>query len=201
MKEIDVIKYYDNSVISTENFPSIISRDCCGGYFYKLLKLPYTTPTIGLYMDMEDFILLCCNLEEFINSEIIECKSKRKPFPVGSISCKYGTIYLYFMHYDSFSIAKEKWNCRKKRINFDNIVVICDGKNQINIELIQAFERIKYKKILLSSGIDLEQYHFGYNMRCYDNVNHTPNTLIKHIPNSEDIVYLDEYYWNNFFNN
>ena len=198
MKSNDNIHYYNNKHINTKNVPSIISRDCCGWYLYQSLALPYTSPTIGLYMGIEDFILFCCHLEAFLASEVVEYTTNKK-FPVGAISCKYGTIYLYFMHYESFSDAKAKWDNRKDRVDFDNIVVICDGKRGIEQNIIQKFGQIPYKKILLSSGIDIEQYPFGYNMKCY-NSDTPPETLIKHLQQRKEFVYLDEFDWSSFFN-
>ena len=68
------------------------------------------------------------------------------------------------MHYDSFEVAKKKWNERKKRINYDNLYVISSicyepEIKTISKELIDNWNKIKYKKVVLANtkyGFDNE---------------------------------------------
>lgn len=193
-----LIKYYKYWEKTLEPIPTIISRDCCGGYIYKRFGFQYTSPTIGLYMSNDDFLLFCLHIGDFLNVELLEIESCSKiNYPIGILKTLWGNVLIHFLHYKSFDIAKEKWNIRKKRVDYSNIKIICDAKPKICEDFIIRFSQIPYKKILLTSCSDMKKYPFCYNMKCYD-MNITPDSLIKKNPMSREYSYIDEYNWINF---
>ena len=66
----------------------------------------------------EDFVRALENFDEFIDTPIQKVKDSGKDSPVGVGA--YG-IKSYFMHYESFAVATEKWNERKRRIDKKHI--------------------------------------------------------------------------------
>ena len=48
--------------------PTIISCNCIGGIIYNELNLQFLSPTINLYMNCEDFIKFCENMEYRVKS-------------------------------------------------------------------------------------------------------------------------------------
>lgn len=105
----------------TNQTPTLICSNCCGGLLYHWLGLKFQSPFINLYMNNEDFLTAMENFDEFINGEIIEDKNSDKEFPVG-IGVHGERIY--FMHYPNFSYAIEKWKERVKRIDRNNMAVM-----------------------------------------------------------------------------
>ena len=84
--------------------------------------MKFLSPTINLFFTPEDFNLFCLNLKEYISVELKESKEDDIPYPVGLLSPKgLPSIKVHFMHYETFNEAKQKWNQRKERINFDNL--------------------------------------------------------------------------------
>lgn len=67
--------------------------------------------------------------------------------------CAYlGDIKIMFQHEKSFAIAKNKWDKRKTRINDSNIVVVAWVENNIlTDDVIQEFNKLKYKKVMLTN--------------------------------------------------
>ena len=58
------------------------------------------------------------------------------------------------MHYDSFKLAKEKWEERKKRIDYKNILVINSCCYSTEVETltdkdIKEWNKIEYPKVIL----------------------------------------------------
>lgn len=140
---------------------TIISRDCLGGYIYHKLGMKFLSPTINLFMNADDFAYFCCYLDEYINNANLEYEKigniVGKDFPICLLKPRNKTlpvIEISFNHYDSFEQAKEKWEERSKRINWNNIYVINDLAHDhiecyFKKESIEVFNQVKYKKVVL----------------------------------------------------
>lgn len=136
---------------------SIISNNCWGGGIYQELKLPYLTPTIGLYFYPEDYILFLQDLKyyateaklTFTDLSKYKDNTKKHPYPIGLLD---GKIEIHFLHYKSTEEAMQKWERRKKKINWDNLFIKMDDRDGCSIEHIQKFDNLTYnKKILFTS--------------------------------------------------
>lgn len=124
---------------------SVISQNCIGGVFYHDMGLPFLSPTINLYFKEPDFIKLALNLKYYM-----ECSLNMRweeEYPVGIL----GDVTIYFMHYSSCKEAKEAWNRRKERINYDRVLVLATDRNGFTETTYQQWEKIPYKKILFST--------------------------------------------------
>ena len=131
--------------------PTIIASDCVGGIIYHDLGLRFTSPMINLWMKKEDFIVLVRDLEEYLNEELIEELGENVDYPVGSLNHNQKKIYVYFMHYDTFEQAREKWEERKKRVDFNNIYIIQNLVHATDEDVV-CFDSLPYKnKMLISS--------------------------------------------------
>ncbi len=132
--------------IKSKDF-TIICNNCLAGVFYNDLGLKFRSPTINLFMYPSDFVKFCLNLKYYINVELTEVLQEKYNYPVGKLE----DIEIYFMHYKSFQEAKQCWNRRKKRINFDNLFVIMVDRDNCSAKDIENFKKIKYKKIFLTN--------------------------------------------------
>lgn len=186
--------YYKKKI---KNVPTIISRDCCGGVIYKNLSLDFITPTIKLYFTNKDFILFCMHLNDFVETELLEFCDNEHSYPIGVISCKWGSVKLHFMHSDSFSESKEAWDRRKKRIKYDNIFVLLNAEKDVEENVVKDFLKIPYRKVLLSSNVDTTKYNDCINLKCYEEGYTGP--LVKFTKKFGVKRYLDEYNWIDIF--
>lgn len=177
--------------------PSIIANDCCGGVIYNNMGLPFTSPTIKLYINNEDFMLFCKYIEDFMESEIEYSSNNDFSYPVGELKCVHGIVKVYFMHYESFESAKICWERRKSRIDFRNIFVLMNAGPNVSDDVLKEFSNLKFKKILLSSGIDTNVYSDCLNLDCYEKGFKGP--LVKYRNCISPIRYLDEYKWFDIF--
>lgn len=102
---------------------TLIANNCWGSFVYQKYGLPYTSPTIGLYILGDDFVKFCADWQGYLKKELefIPWEASRyypelagqQPYPVA----KLGDIEIYFMHYHTKEEAREKWDRRKARIN------------------------------------------------------------------------------------
>ena len=128
---------------------SIISMNCTGGILYHDLGLQFRSPTVNLFMRAEDFIKFCENLEFYLSiDEMKECKDpnviENREYPIAIL----GDITLFLVHYKTVKEAQEKWNERKKRIDWDNIVILNTDREGMTEELKDRFEALPYRKVM-----------------------------------------------------
>lgn len=133
---------------------TIISNNCWGGTIYESYHLKKTSPTVGMFFMAEDYIKFLSNMRYYLESELQfiepeESKYKRElsadrrwgHYPIGKIK----DIELFFLHYHSREEAKEKWNRRCKRINWDRMLIKFNDQNECSEDLIKRFISLPYK--------------------------------------------------------
>lgn len=142
-----------------ENPITIISDDCWGGYMYNLLGLPFSSPTINLAFPKDSFIKFIQDIKYYLEqplSMLRESNLRERHYPRGIIGENDKQIIIHFMHALSFADAKEQWNKRKARVNYENIFVkmAINGDQAYQQEYLEAFRNISYKKICFFAGIE-----------------------------------------------
>ena len=128
---------------------TIISNNCWAGHVYRYFGMEYCSPTIGLYFYAPDYVKFCSRLRYYMDQDLRfidreESKyrddliKKNENSPIGVL----GDVEIVFLHYKSREEAYEKWNRRKKRIVWDNIVFKMSEQNQCTIEDIKKFSEL-----------------------------------------------------------
>ena len=115
-----------------DNF-TIISDDCWGGQIYRQLSIPYSTPTVGLWIVENDYLQFIENLSN-INTVDIYSVNSNADYPIGQSSfAKY-----HFLHYENFATAVQTFKRRHQRINWDRLLYKIDlekpGYNEKHIK-------------------------------------------------------------------
>ncbi len=124
---------------------SVISQNCIGGVFYHDMGLRFTSPTIDLYFSCPDFIKFVLDLDHYLTQEL--SVSWGEEYPIGSLD----DITIHFMHYETCSEAKEKWDKRKKRIDRDAILILCTDMEGFDEAAYEQWKKIPYPKVLFSA--------------------------------------------------
>lgn len=150
---------------------SIISTNCTGGILSHDLGLQFKSPTVNLFFCAEDFIKFCENLEYYLSiDEFVECTDpsviEERTYPIVYL----GDLTLFLVHYHSVREAQEKWNERKKRVNWDNIVIINTDREGMTEELKERFEKLPYRKVMFVHQPD-EKHPSCFYIRGYENQN------------------------------
>ena len=132
---------------------TILCNNCIGGIILHDLKHEFNTPTINLYFHAPDYIAFLERLDFYLSKEITFSNASKydtdvKSYPVGKIE----DIEMHFVHYSSFEEAKQKWETRAKRVNYDNMFIIGSDKGYFTPDLLERFLRLPFKnKIFFSS--------------------------------------------------
>ena len=143
---------------------TIISPNCTGGVMYHDLGLQFRSPTVNLYFEAEDYIKFCENLKYYLDIELCEFVSDDiTEYPIG----KLGDLTVYFVHYKTFDEAKQKWDERKKRIDFNNLLILGSDRDGMNNELISRFDKLNFAKVMFIK--DVPEYDWQLQIRgCVD---------------------------------
>lgn len=128
---------------------SIISNNCWGGGIYQELKVPYNSPTIGLYFYPDDYLKFLSDLKYYCTDAKLSFtnfsrhKNTSVEYPVGLLD---NEVEIHFLHYHSTEEAAEKWNRRKERINWDNLFVKMDDRDGCTIDHCIKFDKLPFNK-------------------------------------------------------
>lgn len=144
-------KYRKNKL--ENNKVTIISNNCWAGHVYRYFGMKYLSPTIGLYFFADDYIKFCDNLKYYLSQELTfinaenskhynEICKKNEKCPIGKLD----DIEIFFLHYKTPEEAFEKWNRRKKRIVWDNLVFKFSEQNCCTKKEIVEFNKLPYER-------------------------------------------------------
>lgn len=140
-------------LINNRDF-SIISNNCWGGIVYEFFGLKKTSPTCGMYIFAEDYLKFLGNLRYYLSLEMkMIDASKSRHFDTikanGDLSVPVGVlddIEIVMLHYKNPQVALEKWEKRKNRVNFNNLIVKFSYMNECTPEMLYQFDRIDFEK-------------------------------------------------------
>lgn len=162
------VRYYSNKTfrgLKNKNF-SIICNNCAAGFIYQDAKMEYLTPTVGLFFHSDCYIKLINDLSVF-NEPLKFVPVSKYPstntlrdnanmyWPIAIIG---DGIEVHFLHYHSEAEAKEKWERRVKKINYDNVLFLYAVRELATDEHVKAFMNSPYKNKLCLSAKEYKEY-------------------------------------------
>ncbi len=146
--------YLERKKLNRTDF-CIISNNCWGGFIYQKFGIKYNTPTIGLFIYEKDYVKFCANLKHYLSLPLKFIKVEQSKYyqkvtangtkPITFPVAKLDDIEIFFMHYESEAEAMEKWERRKVRINFDNMLFKMSERNDCDEQTIASFCNLPYK--------------------------------------------------------
>ena len=154
---------------------TIISNNCWGGHCYEYFGLPKQSPTVGAFFFASDYIKFVKRIRQYLSKEIIFIdveKSKHYDFlKKRNINCPIGVlddVEIFFLHYPNKKIAKEKWNRRVKRVNWENLIFKFSQMNECSLQNLKDFDALDLpgKKLMFvnkpNMGFKCGVYYPGY---------------------------------------
>lgn len=151
-------KKYRSFRIKNKNI-TIISNNCWGGFMYQSCNLPYSSPLIGLYFYAPEYIKFLKNLRYNIEQPLRFIKKEDSKYSE-YISDNYiigvlgnTGIEIVFMHYKSEEEVLSKWERRKSRIDYNNMIVkFSDSDPCRNDKYIYEFDKLPFKNKVCFTG-------------------------------------------------
>jgi uncharacterized protein (DUF1919 family) len=165
---------------------TIISNNCWGTFVYKGLHLQYRTPFVGLFLFAPDYVKLLENFPDYMSKEMrFTGESRYKQYvdydikyPVGLLD----DLEVHFVYYKNNEDAVEKWDRRRKRMNWDNIYYKFCDRDLCTPELIERFFALPYKNKVC------------FTARPYE------NCIVIDDCRKQDTVFNEQFYYYKYFN-
>lgn len=145
--------------------PSIIASNCIGTFIYYDMKMQFSSPTINLSFDMNDYVRFLENIEWYLEQPVIPCKDDRFDFPCGMI----GDVKIRFNHYKTIEEATTKWNERKERINWDNLFVIGIDGDGCTYDSIKRFDALPFPNKVIFTHKLYPEFSSAYCLKGFEN--------------------------------
>lgn len=139
--------------LNCEEF-TIIANNCWGGHVYRYFNKEYLSPTVGLYFFAEDYVKFIGSLKQYLDKElkfipytesryrqVLERRGETH-VPIGKLD----DVEIVFLHYKSEEEAKKKWNRRKERIVWDNLIFKMSEQNLCTEKDILDYDSLPYNR-------------------------------------------------------
>lgn len=144
----DINKY----VRIKESVPSIFAPNCWGGITYNRLGLRFNSPLINMWEEHDDYLKLIADPHRYFSYDLKfvgmgHDMNSKKDYPIA----RCGDILLHFNHYCTFEEANSAWIRRKKRIDWNNVLVMFFHNDPNKIE---EFIHLEYKHKICFAPFD-----------------------------------------------
>lgn len=136
---------------------SLICNNCLGGVFLHDAGRQFTSPTVNLAFDGEEFIRFVENLEHYLYSDFVFKEQNYVQYPVADLD----DIEVRFVHYRDNEECVRTWRKRTERIDWTHIFVIATDADGLNTpDLFERFDKLPYRKVLFTAQ-SLPQYEWA----------------------------------------
>ena len=90
-------------------------------------------------------------------------------------------IDIHFMHYHTFEDAKQKWNERKLRVDWENLFIFMEAGIETTDDIVDRFEKLPFKNKVIITNKPYPKHKSAFFINIYDE-NYTWGKLISYIP-------------------
>ena len=160
--------------LKNDNF-TIIANTCIAGVMYHKLGKQFLSPTINLWMHDVDFYRFLRDMDAYLEQPL-----RFVPNELGYPTAYCGDMLIHFNHYQTEKEAAKKWYERIKRINKDNLYIICADRPVDGVEV--TYEDIASLKEVPCKG------KVVFSTRHYDDIDY-----IVPLPKAPDGDFVNTY--------
>lgn len=154
--ELDFQRYveFKNSRIS------IISNNCWGGVAYRTLGLECLSPFKNLSLQNEDYLKMIANFQYYMKCELKFCEyayntNSHKYYPVMCLD----DVKVHCNQDTNADDAAEKWNRRRKKLNYDNLLVEMYTEDRDIMERFLGVDGYEHKICFVPFDVDKENVY------------------------------------------
>lgn len=134
---------------------TILSNNCLAGMVYHDFGLPFLSPTINLSMSCDAFLKICHDPRYYLSAPLYEkrletvtggANRETQRCPMGILGEGTRGIELSFVHYKSFEEAKQAWERRCARVNWEKVVLIMTDNSGADATTLRDFAALPFEK-------------------------------------------------------
>ena len=143
---------------------SIIASSCNGAFLLHDLGLRFNSPFVNLWMKPDDFIRFLTDINHYLNSEMTFVEEPDITYPIGLLD----DVRIYFQHYATKEMAKEKWVERSKRINFSNLFIMFTDRDGCTYQNLRDFDALPFKNKVVFTHIPYPEIQSAYYLKGWE---------------------------------
>lgn len=189
-----VINHRNRKRLKNHDF-SLLANNCNGGFILHDLGMRFNSPFVNLWMRPDEYIKMLSDLKGYLSEELSFIKEDNIDYPVGFLR----DARIYFEHYNSEKEAKEKWDERKKRLNYDNLFVLLVDKDGCNNSDLKQFERLPYRNKVIFSNRPHQELRNAFYIKGFEN-QESIGDCFSFVPNMIGRKYYDQFDYVEWFN-
>ena len=174
---------------------SLISSNCNGAFILHDLGMRFNSPFVNLYLLPKDYLKMLSNLRYYMSLEPKEVFEDGINYPIGELD----DIRVYFMHFPSFEEARLKWNERKERINYDNLFILFNDKDNCTDDDLKTFDSLPYEYKSVFTHIPHPEIKSSAYIRGFENEKEVGNCY-EYMPYRFGKKYYDQFDYVRWFN-
>lgn len=157
-------RFFRKRKVTNKGGVSIISSNCIGGMVSHDLGLQFKSPFVNLWLSPSDFVKFVMNFDDYLSKDIVFIETD-KNYPVGKI----GDVTIFFLHYVSKEEARRKWGERKKRINKDNLFIVCSERDGCEYSDLLSFDSLPFKNKIIFTHKYYDNIESSFCIKGYEN--------------------------------
>ena len=177
---------------------SIICSNCIGGVMYHDLGLEFLSPTVNLTISMPDLVKMAGDLRRYMDQPLVELDLD-EPWPAARLGEGDSAVQINFLHYDTFQDALEKWEERKRKINYDRLVLMGMDRNCCDYETLRRFDRLPWPNKLVFTHVPYPEFSSACYVKGFEDQPEL-GTLTNFKPGFLRRRYLDAFDYVSFLN-
>lgn len=182
---------FDKYIAIKESPPTIISPNCFAGLCYHQFGLQFKSPTINMFFRDDEYLPFISNIHHYLQLPLEYIQDGYDPITKHSYPiCRLGDLYPHFNHYMTFENAYAKWNTRKERINWSNIIYTAYA---VNPTMEQDYHSLSLEKKYIfvpHSPTHPESIHMPYDSSLYSHYGLALNQIASYTNNQIDLLAL-----------
>jgi len=137
---------------------TLLANNCLAGYFYHDEGKQFTSPTINLAFDGEDYIRFLEDLPRYVYGEMKFIQTEEVRYPVAHID----DVEIRFVHYRTPEEAELIWRRRAARIVWDNLFIVAtDHDGMKRPDLLKRFDCLPYKNKIMFVSEEYPEYDWA----------------------------------------
>lgn len=169
--------------LRADNF-TIICSTCAGGIIYHRLGKEFLSPTVNLWFTDKDLQKIAGDLRHYMSQELEFIDDHEENYPVAMLD----DVRIYFNHADTPEEAREIWNRRRKRVNYDNVWLIsCD--RGLDYEDIKAFGDLPAQGKVLFTAKEYPEFDYCLFFKEYEGLDTVGEYMSNHTSVLDHFVY------------
>lgn len=139
--------------LKNKNF-SLISNSCFGSLLYKKLGLKYNTPFAGTFVPIGNYLEILKNLEYYLSLDL------KTSINCGEVVGILDDALIQFPHEKNPDVAKENWNRRLERLDFNNLFVHMGFNYHYYISPIQIYSLDDAKNVPQKNKLFINEHDY-----------------------------------------